>query len=448
MKNALSRGEFVQAIEVPLPAAGAAVARLQDHEALRPRHLRASAPASRSSSTATRCATCAFAFGGMAATVEARARRPRPRCSARPWNEATRARRAGRRSAQRLHAAHRHARERRLPPAGGAEPAAPLLARDAAGRAAAGAARSASGARCACRPHAPRRSHADEPRSSRSWHGAPARRAAGGRRRRRIRTSRRTCTSPARRPTSTTCPSSPARCTRRSACRRWRTAGCRRSISTRCARCRASSRCSPPPTFPAPNDCGPIIHDDPILADGDGPVPRPAGVRGDRRDARRRAARRARRRRRRSTIEPLPPVLTPQEAHAAQSVRAAADAPGARRRRAPRSPPRRTGWPATLDVGGQEQFYLEGQISLRDAAGGRRHARLLLDAASERDAAPGRARAAACVRTRCRSSAGAWAAASAARNRSRRSSPASPRSRRSKLAPAGQAARSTATTTS
>ena len=43
-------------------------------------------------------------------------------------------------------------------------------------------------------------------------------------------------------------------------------------------------------------------------------------------------------------------------------------------------------------------------------------------------------------RTTCRSSAGAWAAASAARSRSRRCSPASPRSRRSKLEPPGQAA--------
>ena len=39
------------------------------------------------------------------------------------------------------------------------------------------------------------------------------------------RTNRRTCTWPARRPTSTTSPSSPARCMRRSACRRSRTAG-------------------------------------------------------------------------------------------------------------------------------------------------------------------------------------------------------------------------------
>ena len=52
---------------------------------------------------------------------------------------------------------------------------------------------------------------------------------------------------------------------------------------------------------------------------------------------------------------------------------------------------------------------------------------LLLDAAPQRDAAPGGARAAAGRRTRCRWSAGAWAAASAARSRSRRCSPASPR---------------------
>ena len=30
----------------------------------------------------------------------------------------------------------------------------------------------------------------------------------------------------------------------------------------------AWSRCSPLPIFPVHNDCGPIIHDDPILADG------------------------------------------------------------------------------------------------------------------------------------------------------------------------------------
>ena len=50
--------------------------------------------------------------------------------------------------------------------------------------------------------------------------------------------------------------------------------------------------------IPGANDCGPVLHDDPILADGDGALPRPAGVRGDRRDARRRAPRGGARRRR------------------------------------------------------------------------------------------------------------------------------------------------------
>ena len=77
-------------------------------------------------------------------------------------------------------------------------------------------------------------------------------------------------------------------------------------------------------------------------------------------DAARRAARQAQDV---STIEPLPPILTPQEAHARRAVRAAADAPGARRRaaRAIDAAPHRL--QGELEVGGQEQFYLEGQIA-------------------------------------------------------------------------------------
>ncbi len=113
--------------------------------------------------------------------------------------------------------------------------------------------------------------------------------------------------------------------------------------------------------IPGPNDCGPVIHDDPILADGivhylGQPV---FAVIAETRDAARRAAAQARAA---LTIEPLAPILTPVEAHAAKSyvlppmhlargdARAAIDA--ARHRLAD-----------TLEVGGQEQFYLEGQIS-------------------------------------------------------------------------------------
>ena len=113
--------------------------------------------------------------------------------------------------------------------------------------------------------------------------------------------------------------------------------------------------------IPGPNDCGPVIHDDPILADATvhymgQPV---FAVIAETRDEARRAAAQARAAIR---VEPLPALLTPVEAHAAQSyvlppmhltrgrARAAIDA----------APHRLEG---TLEVGGQEQFYLEGQIS-------------------------------------------------------------------------------------
>ena len=178
--------------------------------------------------------------------------------------------------------------------------------------------------------------------------------------------------------------------------------------------------------IPGANDCGPIVHDDPILADGEvrylgQPV---FAVIATTRDAARRAAARAKEV---LDIEPLPPVLTPREAHAQAAVRAAADAPGARRRAAPAiaaAPHRLHG---TLEVGGQEQFYLEGQISYaipREDDGMLVHCSTQHPSEMQHLVAhalePAR-------RTRCRSNAGAWAAASAARSRSRRCSPASPR---------------------
>lgn len=117
--------------------------------------------------------------------------------------------------------------------------------------------------------------------------------------------------------------------------------------------------------LPGVNECGALEHDDPILAEGE---VRYAGqpvfaVIARTRDAARRAAARAKDV---LTIEPLPPVLTPQEAHAlGQYV-------------VPPSHLQRTSHPGgvagaiagakhrlkdTLFVGGQEQFYLEGQIS-------------------------------------------------------------------------------------
>ena len=117
--------------------------------------------------------------------------------------------------------------------------------------------------------------------------------------------------------------------------------------------------------IPGSNDCGPILHDDPILADGElrylgQPV---FAVIATTRDAARRAAARAKAV---LKVEPLPPILTPEAAHAAGAyvlppmhlVRSTRD--GGARAAIDAAPHRLKD---TLSVGGQEQFYLEGQIS-------------------------------------------------------------------------------------
>ena len=127
--------------------------------------------------------------------------------------------------------------------------------------------------------------------------------------------------------------------------------------------------------IPGPNDCGSIVHDDPILAhirvapDGSCSgevryVGQPVfAVIAQTRDAARRAAARAKDA---LTIAALPPVITPQEAHAkGQYVLppmhlARSTNEGGARVAIAAAPRRLTG---TLEVGGQEQFYLEGQIS-------------------------------------------------------------------------------------
>jgi len=117
--------------------------------------------------------------------------------------------------------------------------------------------------------------------------------------------------------------------------------------------------------IPGTNDCGPIVHDDPILADGTLHYlgqPVFAVIASDRELARRAAALA------KDVIrcEPLEPVLTAKDAHARQQyvlppmhlIREST--PGASRRAIESAPHRLTD---TLSVGGQEQFYLEGQIS-------------------------------------------------------------------------------------
>lgn len=111
--------------------------------------------------------------------------------------------------------------------------------------------------------------------------------------------------------------------------------------------------------IPGTNDCGPIIHDDPILADG---LVQYVGqplflVVADSHDHARRAARLAQ-----VSYEELPAILTPQAAKAAQSyvlppMRLARGDAQSAFDKAPHSVR------GQLFVGGQEQFYLEGQVA-------------------------------------------------------------------------------------
>ncbi len=120
--------------------------------------------------------------------------------------------------------------------------------------------------------------------------------------------------------------------------------------------------------IPGPNDCGSIIHDDPILCDGEIRYlgqPLFAVIARTRNEARRAAALA----KSVLTIEPQPPVITPQDAHAKgqyvlppmQLLRADNDGGVPAVRAAIDNAPHRL--KSTLSVGGQEQFYLEGQIS-------------------------------------------------------------------------------------
>lgn len=117
--------------------------------------------------------------------------------------------------------------------------------------------------------------------------------------------------------------------------------------------------------IPGVNDCGAVVHGEPILADGElrflgQPV---FAVLSEDRELARRAAARAKGV---LTVEALEPVLTPLQAHAQgryvlppmHLVRESAA--GATRAAIDAAPHRLQG---TLSVGGQEQFYLEGQIS-------------------------------------------------------------------------------------
>jgi xanthine dehydrogenase large subunit len=113
--------------------------------------------------------------------------------------------------------------------------------------------------------------------------------------------------------------------------------------------------------IPGLNDCGALVHDDPILADGEvhylgQPV---FVVLSTQRETARRVAARAKEFVR---IEPLPALLTPEAAHAAKSY----VVPPMHLQRGDvdtamtQAPHQLKGH---FQLGGQEQFYLEGQIS-------------------------------------------------------------------------------------
>ena len=113
--------------------------------------------------------------------------------------------------------------------------------------------------------------------------------------------------------------------------------------------------------IPGVNDCGPIVHDDPILADGEVHyVGQPVfAVIATDRDLARRAAGQARQA---LDIEPLPAVITASEAHAAgQYVLPPMHLRRGDAQAAIAAAPHRLR--NTISIGGQEQFYLEGQIS-------------------------------------------------------------------------------------
>ena len=111
--------------------------------------------------------------------------------------------------------------------------------------------------------------------------------------------------------------------------------------------------------IPAENNCGPIIHDDPILADGTVHyVGQPIfAVVAASHDQARRAARLGQ-----IDYEELPAILTPQHAKQAQAgVLPLMSLSQGDARRALESAPHRL--QGTFECNGQEQFYLEGQIS-------------------------------------------------------------------------------------
>ncbi len=117
--------------------------------------------------------------------------------------------------------------------------------------------------------------------------------------------------------------------------------------------------------IPGANDCGPLVHDDPILAGEPGDILRHLGqpvfaVVATTREAARKAAAKAREV---LKLRELPPVLTAAQAHAAgQYVLKPMHLKRGDAATAIAAAPERIS--LAFPLGGQEQFYLEGQISV------------------------------------------------------------------------------------
>ena len=271
-------GEFVEARRGSRAGQGRAFCRLQDHQAAGRGHHRDARrlPSDRSATTAR--------WRRSASPMAAWRRRRSGRASVeaallgRPWNEATRRSRPGR-LCQRFHAAHRHARLGRIPGAGRAQPVAALLRGDQRGERA-GADLQASGGvrRSGMNKHA-----AAEPQGRQDHAAAWPPTSA---------TIRRTSTCRGRRSTSTTCPSRPDAAWLPRPVRRWRMA---RSLRIDLSAVRAAPGVVDVLTaadVPGENDISPTgRHDEPVLAERQGRIPRPADLRRHRRDAGRGAAR-------------------------------------------------------------------------------------------------------------------------------------------------------------
>jgi xanthine dehydrogenase small subunit len=224
---------------------------------------------------------------------------------------------------------------------------------------------------------------------NRQAEGFMARNEALPRRVLRTRTNPRICTSRARRRMSTTSRRSPARSTRRSACRKRRTPASGRSTSPRCARRRRWSRSSRQTTFRGPTTAARSSTTTRSWPTGwcSTSASRCSSSSRQRTRPARRAARLAK-----VDYEVLAPVLTPQEAKRLQSYvlppmhlkRGDPD-------RALAGAPRRM--QGEFYVGGQRTVLPRGTDLLRGAERGRLPPPLLLDTASDRDAARRRARA-------------------------------------------------------